>query len=170
MESTHIAALLVATTACAFDLRTGRVPNSLTFGGGALAFVFHLTASGLDGGASSVAGGALAMALLFAPFALGGMGGGDLKLVGAVGAWLGPRSAFWLVVYTGTIGGALALAIAVRRGYVRHACRNLRMLLKHWRAEGLRPLPGLTLENPDAPRLAYALPILGGTVVTLCGY
>jgi len=37
----------------------------------------------------------------------------------------------------------------------------------YWGTVGLKPVPGLTLESGDAPRLAYALPILAGTLVTL---
>jgi hypothetical protein len=41
------------------------------------------------------------------------------------------------------------------------------VLLIFWHANGVRPLPELTLAGGTGPRMAYALPILAGTVVTL---
>ena len=37
--------------------------------------------------------------------ALGGMGAGDVKLLAALGAWLGPRETLWLAAYSGVAGG-----------------------------------------------------------------
>jgi prepilin peptidase CpaA len=101
------------------------------------------------------------------PFALGGLGGGDVKLLGALGAWIGPSEALWLGIYTGVAGGVIAIVWSIATGYLRNALRNVYLLLMHWRAAGLRPLPELTLEHGRAPRLAYAVPILAGTMVTL---
>jgi prepilin peptidase CpaA len=95
------------------------------------------------------------------------MGGGDVKLLGALGAWLGPRDAFWVAIYASMAGGVMAIALAVGSGYLRTALTNLRNLLTYWALVGPRPLSGMTLEDSKAPRLAYALPIFAGTVVTL---
>jgi hypothetical protein len=40
-------------------------------------------------------------------------------------------------------------------------------MLTYWRTAGLRPVPEFTLATPGTPRLAYAIPILAGTVITL---
>ena len=53
------------------------------------------------------------------PFALGGLGGGDVKLLGALGAWLGVTNVVWLALYTGVAGGVLALVVALWRGLSR---------------------------------------------------
>jgi len=45
--------------------------------------------------------------------------------------------------------------------------RNVFSALLYWGTVGFKPVPGLTLESGDAPRLAYALPILAGTLVAL---
>jgi prepilin peptidase CpaA len=95
------------------------------------------------------------------------MGGGDVKLLGALGAWVGPADAVWLALYTGVAGGVLAIAIAAVRGYLPSVVRNICSLLLFWRVMGLKPLPSLTLQDGRAPRMAYAAPILAGTVVTL---
>jgi len=167
MPVIHVAALLVASFACAFDLRTRRIPNWLTFGAAAVALVFHIVTGGASGVAQGIGGWATGVALLIAPYALGGMGAGDVKLVGALGAWLGPGDTFWLAMYTGIAGAVMALVVGVWHGYLRRAVSNIWLLLTHWRVNGLRPFPELTLATSHGPRLAYAAPILVGTLVML---
>lgn len=160
-------ALAVGLVACVTDVRSRRVPNLLTFGAAAAALGYHGWSAG-GHGLALAGSGWLVGALLFMPFfLLGGMGAGDVKLLAALGAWLGPGDVLWLAIYTSLAGGALGVAVALRRRYLRTALRNIRGLVQYWRAEGLRPAPGLTLDDADAPRLAYAIPILAGTLVTL---
>jgi len=162
-----VIAFLIAVIACAFDLRTRRIPNALTFGSAFAALLFHRFTGGTEG-AMVAAGGWVVGLFLFLPFfAMRGMGGGDVKLLAALGAWLGPGQVVWLAVYTGVAGGVLAVWTAVAHGYLKTAMRNVFGALMYWGTVGLKPVPGLTLESTDAPRLAYALPILAGTLVTL---
>lgn len=167
MSVIYIAAFSVASLACVVDLRTRRVPNWLTFGSAAAALIVHAVSGGVGGVANSALGWATGTALLIAPFALGGLGGGDVKLVAALGAWLGPGDTFWLAMYTCIAGAAMAVVVAAWHGYLRQALRNLWLLLTYWRVSGPRPLPELTLSTSRGPRLAYAAPVLVGTIVTL---
>jgi prepilin peptidase CpaA len=167
MSGIHIVAIVVAVVACAFDVRTRRIPNWLTFGTAAAAFVFHLATGGVSALIASAAGWGVGAALLILPYALGGMGGGDVKLVAALGAWLGPADTFWVAMYTGIAGSAAAVFVATWHGYLRRAAANVWLLLAHWRVNGVRPFPELTLSTASGPRLAYAVPILVGTVVRL---
>jgi prepilin peptidase CpaA len=107
-------ALLIG-LAVIFDLKERRIPNWLvliaTLGGLSLHFI-----SGTSEFLNSLSGFGLGIALLFIPFALGLLGAGDVKLVGAIGAVLGvtwiPRVLFYSVL----AGGLLALlSLAVRR-------------------------------------------------------
>jgi len=162
-----VSALLIGVAACATDIRTRRIPNVLTLGAALAGMGFHVLTSGADG-ALAAGSGWLVGLLLFLPFfALGGMGGGDMKLLAALGAWLGPRETVWLAVYAGVAGGVLGVAVAVASGYLRTAMSNVVMMFRYWSQVGMKPVPGLTLESAGAPRLAYAIPILAGTVATL---
>lgn len=167
MSVISVAALSVAAFACVCDLRTRRIPNWLTFGAAAVALVFHFITGGAGGVAQSIGGCAAGVALLILPYALGGMGAGDVKLVGALGAWLGAGDTFWLAMYTGIAGAVMAVVVSVWHGYLRQAWRNVWVLLTYWRVSGLRPFPELTLATSRGPRLAYAAPILVGTLVVL---
>jgi prepilin peptidase CpaA len=161
------ASLVVASAACVADLRTRRIPNVLTFGAAAMALMFHALTTGLPGVGLAAAGWVVGAAVFFPVFALGGMGGGDVKLLGALGAWLGPADALFVGLYGAIAGGLMALAVAAARGYLRTALSNLYFMAVSWRVGGVRPLPELTLEASNSPRLAYALPVLAGLTVTL---
>jgi len=162
-----LAALAVGFIACITDLRHRRIPNLLTFGAAGLALAFHGSFAGTPGLLTALAGWLVGTALFLPFFLLGGMGGGDVKLLAALGAWLGPRDAFWLAIYASLAGGAMAIAVALARGYLLTALRNVMALLAYWSVAGPRPLPSLTLEHGTAPRLAFAVPMFVGMMVTL---
>jgi prepilin peptidase CpaA len=167
LTTAQLIALGLAAAACGCDLRTRRIPQVITLGGAVAGVLFHLGSGGWSGAGWSVAGWALGIAVFLAPFSLGGLGAGDVKLLGALGAWLGPGDVLWLALYAGVAGGVLAVAVSLVTGYFLRALTNVCLLVMHWRVNGVRPLPELTLEHGRGPRLAYAVPIFAGTMVRL---
>jgi prepilin peptidase CpaA len=159
--------IAISVVACVVDVRTRRIPNLLTFGAALGGLLIQILASGLQG-ALAAAGGWLVGTLLFLPFfLLRGMGGGDVKLLAGIGAWLGPADTVWLAAYSALAGGALGVVVALAHGYLRTALQNVYLMLTYWRSVGIRPVPNLTLDSSKTPRLAYAIPIFAGTVMTL---
>ncbi|MEZ5287851.1 MAG: A24 family peptidase [Vicinamibacterales bacterium] len=161
-------ALLVAGVACVTDLRSARIPNVLTFGAISAGLLFHVAAP-IGAGASEAALGLAAGLLVFFPlFALNALGAGDVKLMAALGTWLGWRAVLSVALYGAVAGGVMALGVALWHGYLRRALGNLRTLAAHWVLVGIKPLPELTL---DAGRgllpAAMHLPIFTGLLVTL---
>src|SRR5581483_265274 len=71
-----VLALFLGCAAVAADLRSGHIPNRLTAGGAAAAFLFHVATAGARGAATSLAGAAVALALFLLPYLRGGLGGG----------------------------------------------------------------------------------------------
>ena len=157
----------IGLAACVTDLRSRRIPNILTFGAALAAFAYGAVTGGLSGLGSALLGWLIGAAVFFVPFALGGLGGGDVKLLGALGAWLGPVGAIWVGLYTGIAGGVMAIAVALASGYFKRAMSNVKLLFMHWRVFGLRPLSEVSLDGSEGPRLAYALPIFAGLMATL---
>ena len=157
----------VAAVACITDLRSRRIPNVLTFGAAAAALLAHLLVGGLSAVPQAMLGWLVGAALFLPFFLLGGMGAGDVKLVAALGAWLGPEGTLPLVIYASIAGGVIALAVALGRGYLRTALRNVGGLLAYWWYVGPRRMDSMTLERSQSPRLAYAVPVLVGTLVTI---
>jgi prepilin peptidase CpaA len=162
-----VVSLTVALIACVTDIRSRRIPNVLTFGAGLAGLLFHLATGGRDAGFDSAMGYLAGTALFLPFFILGGMGAGDIKLVAALGAWVGPYQVMWLAAYASIAGGVFAVVVGMARGYLRTAVRNVLNLFQFWWLTGFRPHPEVTLERGAGPRLAYAIPIFIGTVVTL---
>jgi prepilin peptidase CpaA len=157
----------IGLAACVFDIRTRRIPNMLTLSAASAGLIYHAATSGVAGAQMAAAGWILGLLLLLPYFALGGMGGGDVKLVAALGAWLGPWETFWLAMYAGIAGGVIGLIVALAHGYLRRAIANVSSMLSYWSIVGLRPVPGMTLDSSKSPRVAFAIPILAGAMVTL---
>jgi prepilin peptidase CpaA len=164
MDTVSTIVLLISLAGCIVNLRTRHIPNVLTFGSAAAALIFYGVTGGVHGLLAAGGGMLIATLIFFGPFALGGLGAGDVKLLAALGAWLGPMTALWLAAYTAMAGGVLALVVAVGHGYLRQALTNIWLLLTHWRAAGLRPHPDVSLASSTSPRLAYGVAIFFGTV------
>ena len=167
MTLVQAAVLVFAGTACVTDLRDGRIPNVLTFGAILLAIVVHAALPQGNGLAHVGFGLMVGLAVFFPFFALGGMGAGDVKLMAAIGAWLGPALALLTALHGAIAGGVLAIVVALSTGYMKTAVGNLWRMAMHWRMNGFEPVPELTLEQNRGPRLAYAVPIFVGLLVTL---
>src|SRR4051794_429181 len=160
MSSFHLFAIGGALAPAGWDTPPRRIPNALTFGAALAAFAVHASVGGWSAAGMSAAGWAAGIAVFFPVFALGGIGAGDVKLLGAIGAWLGPFSALWVALYSGVAGGVLGLVVALLSGYLAQAFTNVYGLLMYWRIVGLKPAPELTLATHTGPRLAYAVPVL----------
>ncbi len=93
MIPTYVLAALVASftlAAAVIDYRTKKIPNWLTVPSAIAALIFHLVTGGGTGLLWALAGFAVGFALLILPWILGGGGMGDVKLLAALGTWLGP--------------------------------------------------------------------------------
>ena len=154
--------------ACVSDWRTRRVPNVLTLSAAGGGLLFHFALGGWPAAGWSIAGLVVGTLLFLPMFVLRGMGAGDVKLLAAIGAWLGPGQVAIAALATSIAGGLLAVLVALAHGYLRKALSNIYLLLAHWRIAGVQPLPDITHERARGPRLAYAFAIAIGTVVTLC--
>ncbi len=95
------------------------------------------------------------------------MGGGDVKLLAALGAWVGPGTALWIALYAAVAGGVFAIVVTLASGYLATMVRNVWGLLMFWRVAGVQPHPELTLATAAGPRLPYAFPITAGAVAVL---
>jgi prepilin peptidase CpaA len=167
MTAVQIASVALVLCACIPDLRTRRIPNALTLGAAVVAVAFHTSTNGLPGLMSSAGGWLLGAALFFPMFALRGMGAGDVKLLAALGAWVGPSTVLWIALYAAVAGGVMAVATTLASGYFRTMFRNVWGLLMFWRVAGVQPHPELTLATAAGPRLPYAFPITAGAVAAL---
>jgi len=103
-------AIALTVVALVWDLRTRRIPNAITVSALVAALLFHAITSGWAGLGFALAGFGAGFGLLFVLWLVGGGGGGDVKLMGALGAWLG--APLILIVFLGSAVVALVMLMA----------------------------------------------------------
>ena len=114
-----LAAMLVA--ASCTDLKSRTIPNGLNLAVALLAIPFWW-ATGLafwPDVALQIGVAALVFGLFAGAFALGAMGGGDVKLIGALALWLPWPAVLMLLVIMSLAGGALTAAMLIRQRMAR---------------------------------------------------
>ncbi|HEY3396530.1 MAG TPA: A24 family peptidase [Armatimonadota bacterium] len=162
-----IAILTVAITGIAVytDVRWGKIFNALTLPALLAGLVLNGLYSGIDGLILSVEGIALGFAMFIVSALFGRiLGGGDIKLLMAVGALQGPYFLAWAIFYTALAGAVLAIGVGLYRGVLGQRMRLLVASLY------LRMSQGVPMEMHEAtggPRLPYAIAISLGSVVAL---
>ncbi|GIX03181.1 MAG: hypothetical protein KatS3mg113_0187 [Planctomycetaceae bacterium] len=120
---------VAATTTCLYtDLRWGRIPNAITLPLFLLGWLYQLV--GHPGGPwagflHGLQGFALGFGVYFLLWLVAGSGGGDVKLMGALGVWLGFRLVFWVIVVS-TVLVALDLLVVTMYRVARYGVQELR--------------------------------------------
>src|SRR2546426_8746851 len=146
------------------DVRTRRIPNSITVTGVATGLLLHIFYNGALGAVQSLGGAAFGVAIFLVFYIAGGMGAGDVKLFGAVGAFAGPQAMVMVFVFTALLGGVAALVLALwRRRLGETLIRTGEMLIGRLRFKELRAAAA----PPESLRLPYGAVIAGGTLFSL---
>ena len=101
--------------AAVIDLRTRRIPNILTATLAAVGVGLAAAGFGRVGLGASILGCLLGLAFMMPGHIFGATGAGDVKLLAAAGALLGPKDTVYAFLYTAIAGGVLALVVAVAR-------------------------------------------------------
>jgi prepilin peptidase CpaA len=161
MMSVAISALMLAAAYC--DVRTRRIPNALTLLGFAVAIALRATA-GLGAGIDGVTGAILAFVLCLPFFVLGVLGGGDAKLVMALGAFTGPRDLLMAMLLIASIGGIIGAVDALRKGILLPVLYNCGDIIKHWATFGRRG-SNRSLTTTGALAIPYGVAIALGSLV-----
>jgi prepilin peptidase CpaA len=120
--------LVLAALAVRADVRTRRIPNHLTFPALAIALASHAAFEGRVGFLNALTAMAIAGGVLLPGWLMGWMGAGDVKLMAAVGAWLGMPGAVLAVLAALVAGGVISVVIAVRQGVLWQALQGAAVL------------------------------------------
>ena len=115
-----VGALIAAVT----DVRTLKVYNLLTVPLMVSGVAYHAVVNGGDGVIQSLCGILFGVGILLVPFLMGGMGAGDVKLLAAVGAWLGMPLTLYVFIASGIASGVCAvLMIAFQKSFTEAALK-----------------------------------------------
>jgi len=155
------------------DLRRGKILNIVTYPAVVLGLIGHTLAGGLSGGPYSslgLAGALLGMAVGFLPLLLiwraGGIGGGDAKLMAAVGALTGWEFTLSAMFYGLIVAALMAFVLMIRRGIVVRTFRRIGRFL--WLTL-CRAKPG-DVATADSPKVPFGLALCIGAAAYLVDY
>ena len=157
-----LCALTVATVGAVKDVRGRRIPNWLTYSGLVAALLVRTMLGGAAELRAGLAGMLLAGGIFYVLFLLGAMGGGDAKLMAAVGAWVGFAQVGTLLIVSAIAGGLLAAGYMLVHKRSLETLRNIAELVRHHLTAGFEPHPILNVRQAGALRLPYGLAIAIG--------
>jgi len=154
-------------TCCVVDVRTRRIPNVVSGSAAIIGCALSVLAYGPVGALYSLSGVVVMIALLITPFALGGLGGGDVKMMAAVGAFLGPRLAVLGLAAGMVLGGIVMTIHLVRVGRLAEKLGSLKaMIVSAGITRSAAPLR-VTADDPSAISLPYSIPLGLGTAAVV---
>lgn len=164
--STHTVwcgALMLATAAACMDWRARRIPNWLTIPALFVGIATNSVLMKWQGTKVALEGAGLALGLFLPLVLMRGLGAGDWKLMGALGAILGP--ARFLVVMLASIlfAGVMALVEILKQGKAKETVANLAVLVHGFFTFGLRPNPAVSLDNPGMLKLPFGVAAAAAT-------
>jgi prepilin peptidase CpaA len=173
-----------------FDLRSLTIPKSLSVAALALGVIFNVVrgawlaaegqpvwgleaSSGFSGGLFgllfSLAGFGVGFALFFLMWILGTCGGGDVKLFAALGAWVGPLWAIYVLmgtlIFVILLSALKLLMLLITRGFKPVMKDYSAKEGKRWR--GRKPVNELAAGRPRRRLMAYSLPVALSTALIL---
>jgi prepilin peptidase CpaA len=160
MWNLFIIVFVVVAAVC--DLWWKKIPKILTVTGFFAGLIFHW----FHGNALSAIGAALlGLVVGVALFSLGAIGGGDVKLISALGAMLGFE--YWarameLAVF---VAAGMAVIQVIRHRAVRQTVRNMGAILAGLLTNGWRAHPTIHVNNPSLIRSPFGLAAAIGTVI-----
>jgi prepilin peptidase CpaA len=125
----HMILVAVLLTAVVTDIRSYRIPNWLTVPAMACGLALHVVRHGQQGLLFSLEGLAVGLGLFLVFYATGGMGAGDVKLMAAVGSFLGPLGVLYAGVMTMLLGGLYAVMTMIARFGLRESLARVWALL-----------------------------------------
>jgi prepilin peptidase CpaA len=138
------------------DWQSRRIPNWMTVPGFFLGLVFNAAFWNWPGVKASLQGAGLGLGLLLPFVLMRGLGAGDWKLMGALGAWLGPSNVILALLGTVFVTGLMAIVQVLRHGRLKETLVNMGSLILTFATFGIRSTR-VTLDNPGLLKLPFGV-------------
>jgi prepilin peptidase CpaA len=163
-EAIWIFVITLTLVAGLVDFRTRKIPNIITIPGMVAGITLRTAMSGWAGTKVAVEGVLLALVLLLPLVLARALGAGDWKLMGAVGAFVGPIIFLFVLFGSIVVSGLMALVEMVRTKRVRETLENMLALLRGFISFGLRRNSEISLDNPKLLKVPFGVAVAVSTV------
>jgi len=150
-------ALGVAGWAGWIDWWTRRIPNWLTIPALLTGLSLSALLSGWPGAKASLEGAGISLGVLLPFVMVQGLGAGDWKLMGALGAFLGPSRTIVVLLGTVLIAGMMSLVEIIRQRKVRETLSNLWVLFVAYSTFHVANVRDVSLENPGLLKIPFGV-------------
>lgn len=153
------------------DYAQRRVPNWLNLTLILVGFIVQASFFGWSGIATGGLGMLMGFGLLIVPWLMHGMGAGDVKLMAAIGVWLGPWLTLCSFAVGAVVGGLTAIVMILSTGRLRLAQANMAVIM----AKCSNPATMFTefgsakSFGTTSQLLPYGVPLTVGTLIVLSG-
>jgi prepilin peptidase CpaA len=164
----QIVLLLLVGIAAVYDIRFRRIPNWLVLTGllagvGLNTFLLHWS-----GVRASLLGIGLAFLIYFPLYLLRGMGAGDVKLMAAIGAIVGPANWFGIFIVSALLGGIAAAILLLARGRLLNSLWNIGFLFQRlFSFQAPYAREELDISSPKSVKLPHGVAIAAGSMLFL---
>jgi prepilin peptidase CpaA len=163
--------LMMLAAAAVIDIKERRIPNWLTFGLMSAGLARAFCIAGLPGVTHSILGLLTGAGLAVALYAISALGGGDVKLLAGIGAWLGPLPTLMIFLVEAIVGLLIVLIQATYQGRLRTVLRNSTLIAASFACVSEAGIDQ-AIETGKACRsvarpLPYAVPVYIATLLVL---
>ena len=151
------------------DFKVRKIPNTVVLYGLLFSLVFQFISSGTQGGLSWILGVSLGFSCFIPLYLLRAMAAGDVKLMMAVGGFIGYPLVLKAALYSYLVGGVIAIAYVLFKGRIKLLIQNFYSLLLNLFIQATSKLnvyDGLVIKQ-SVGQLPFALAIAAGTLLAL---
>jgi prepilin peptidase CpaA len=156
--------LLLAAVAGVMDWQSRRIPNWLTVSGLIAGVAINTLTRGWFGAKASLLGTCLGLGLLLPFVLIRSLGAGDWKLVGAMGAFVGPQELVALLFFAIVAAGCMALILILWKGRVGVTLRNIGQMFGSLLSLHL-PGSEVSLDNPESLKIPFGVAVAIAAVI-----
>lgn len=148
------------------DYAQRKVPNWLNALIAASGLITQASYHGANGLIAGILGLLVGFSVLIVPWLMHGMGAGDVKLMAAIGCWIGP----WLTLLSfaagAILGGCAAVVMILSTGRAVHAYTNLQTIMTKLRRveTAFSDFGGARSFGNTSQLLPYGVPLTAGTI------
>lgn len=164
----QIVLLLLVAIAAVYDIRFRRIPNWLVLTGLLAGVGLNTFLQQWSGVRTSLLGIILAFLIYFPLYLLRGMGAGDVKLMAAIGAIVGPANWFGIFIVSALLGGIAAAILLLARGRLANSLWNIGFLFQRLLSlKAPYAREELDLSSPKSVKMPHGVAIAAGTAIFL---